>query len=89
MTIISANDLKTRGISAIAKALKERSEVTVSVRGKARYVFMSNERYQDLRECELEVALAESKADLEADSFVRESVTQHLKYIGEINKKVR
>jgi hypothetical protein len=50
---------------------------------------MSNERYQYLRECELEVALAESKVDLEADSSVRESVTQHLTHIGEINKKVR
>jgi PHD/YefM family antitoxin component YafN of YafNO toxin-antitoxin module len=88
MTIISANDLKTRGTSAIAKALQGGTEVTVTVRGKARYVFMSNERYQYLRECELEVALAESKVDLEADSFVRESVIQHLKYIGEINKKV-
>jgi PHD/YefM family antitoxin component YafN of YafNO toxin-antitoxin module len=89
MTIISANDLKIRGISAIARALQERTEVTVTVRGKARYVFMSNERYQYLRECELEVALAESKVDLEADSSVRESVTQHLTHIGEINKKVR
>jgi hypothetical protein len=49
---------------------------------------MSKERYQYLRERELEVAMAESKVDLE-DSFVRGSVNQHLKHIWEINKKAR
>ena len=44
------------------------------------------EQYQYLRECELEAALAESKADLDAGRFVSESVAQHLNRIDTINK---
>ena len=38
-----------------------------------KYVVMSREQYTHLRECELEAALAESKADLDAGRFVKET----------------
>ena len=88
MNIISANDLRIRGVDAIDEALQNQTEVAITVLGVEKYVVMSKERYQYLRGRELEVAMAESKVDLE-DSFVTGSVTQHLKHIGEINKKVR
>jgi N-glycosylase/DNA lyase len=47
---------------------------------------MSKEQYQYLRECELEAALAESKADLDAGRFAKETVAQHLRRIAKINK---
>ncbi len=86
METISANDLKTRGVGAIDDALREQSEAPVTVRGQVKYVVMSREQYQYLRECELEAALAESKADLDAGRFVKESVDQHLKRIAKINQ---
>lgn len=86
MNAISANDLKTRGVGAIDEALAEQSEVSVSVRGQVKYVVMSTAHYQYLRECELEAALAESKADLDAGRFVKETVAQHLRRIAKINK---
>ncbi len=86
MEAISANDLKTRGVGAIDDALREQSEAPVTVRGQVKYVVMSREQYQYLRECELEAALAESRADLDAGRFVKESVDQHLKRIAKINK---
>lgn len=86
MNAISANDLKTRGVGAIDEALAEQSEVSVSVRGQVKYVVMSTEHYQYLRECELEAALAESKADLDAGRFVKETVAQHLRRIAKMNK---
>jgi len=88
MSPISANDLKTRGVGAIDHALQDQTEVAVTVRGEVKYVVMSKEQYQYLRECELEAALAESKADLDAGRFVSESVAQHLKRIDKINKNV-
>jgi hypothetical protein len=36
--------------------------------------------------CELEAALAESKADLDAGRFVKETVAQHMRRIAKINK---
>ncbi len=84
MNAISANDLKTRGVGAIEQALAGQQEASVTVRGQAKYVVMSREQYAHLRECELEAALAESKADLDAGRFVKESVEQHLKRLAKL-----
>jgi hypothetical protein len=79
MTHITANDLKTRGIAAIEASLVEgRTEAVVSVRGADRYVIMELAHYQHLRECELEAALAESRADIAAGRFVAESPAEHV-----------
>jgi hypothetical protein len=50
----------------------------VSVRGKDRFVVLELAQYQHLRECELAVALAESRADVAAGRVVRESPEAHL-----------
>ncbi|HOM14125.1 MAG TPA: hypothetical protein PLB41_12495 [Rubrivivax sp.] len=79
MAHITANDLKTRGIAAIEASLAGgRTEAVVSVRGADRYVVMDLAHYQHLRECELEAALAESRADIAAGRFVAESAAQHV-----------
>lgn len=78
MPTISANDLKTKGVSAIEAALEERPEAVISVRGKDRYVVMDLAHYHHLRECELEAALAETRAELAAGRFVKESPEEHL-----------
>lgn len=79
MAHITANDLKTRGIAAIEASLAGgRTEAVVSVRGAERYVVMELAQYQRLRECELEAALAESRADIAAGRFVVESPARHV-----------
>ena len=88
MSTISANDLKTKGVKAIEEALATQPEVAVSVRGQVRYIVMSEEQYQYLRECEIEAALAESKADLDAGRYVKETVAQHIRRINKLNAKL-
>ena len=78
MERISANELKTRGVVAIEQALAVTSEAVVSVRGKECFVVMDLAQYHHLRECELEVALAQSRADLAEGRIVRESPEAHL-----------
>ena len=79
MAHITANDLKTRGIAAIEASLGGgRTAAVVSVRGADRYVVMEVAHYQHLRECELEAAVAESRADIDAGRFVVESPAQHV-----------
>ncbi len=78
MSSISANDLKTKGISAIEAALSDAPEAMVSVRGKDRFVVMELAHYHYLRECELDAALAETRADLAAGRFVEESAEEHV-----------
>lgn len=79
MSQLTANDLKTKGIAAIEAVLAERQEAIVSVRGKDRFVVMEIEQYHYLRECELEAALAETRADIKAGRFVKESPAAHIK----------
>jgi hypothetical protein len=83
MSDLTANELKTRGVTAIEEALKTETEAVVSVRGERRYVVMDMTQYTHLRECELEAALAESRADLDAGRFVRESAEDHLERVSE------
>ena len=78
MPHISANDLKTKGIAAIEAMLAEYDEAIVSVRGKDRYVVMDLVHYQHLRECELEAAVAQARADVAAGRVVKESPEAHL-----------
>ena len=78
MSHISANDLKTKGVAAIEAVLSKHAEAIVSVRGKDRFVVMDMAQYHHLRECELEAALAQTRADLAAGRFVEESLEAHL-----------
>ncbi len=43
MNSISANDLKTKGVSAIERALEDQPEVSLTVRGQAKFVVMSRD----------------------------------------------
>ncbi len=79
MGTIAANELKTRGVASISEQLVEEPEAFITVRGKKRYVVMDIEHFQYLRECELEAALLEAKADLAAGRVVVESVEEHMK----------
>jgi hypothetical protein len=81
------NDLKTKGISAIEFALSTATEAIVSVRGKERFVVMdiAHYHYHYLRECELDAALAETRADLAAGRAVQESAEAHLARLDAMN----
>ena len=75
---LTANDLKVRGIAAIEDALADQAEATISVRGTQRFVVMEVAQYHYLRECELEAALAQSRADLSAGRAVQETAQAHM-----------
>jgi PHD/YefM family antitoxin component YafN of YafNO toxin-antitoxin module len=78
MSPLTANDLKTRGVTAIEEVLATRPEAMISVRGKERFVVMDVARYHYLRECELDAALAQSQADVAAGRVVAESAAAHM-----------
>ena len=78
MPHISANELKIRGVAAIEAVLSQEPEAIISVRGKERFVVMDMKHYHYLRECELESALAQTRANLAAGRFVKESAEAHV-----------
>lgn len=82
MSTITANDLKTRGVSIIEEQLANTSEAIISVRGKDRFIVMSLEHFREMREIEVEAAWMRVKADMEAGRYQKASVAEHLARIG-------
>lgn len=80
--IISANEIKTKGISLIEKIFSRYSEVYVSVRGKKRFVILPLEMYETLKEAELDRLIKETEEDYKAGRVVRESAEEHFKRLG-------
>lgn len=78
MTIITANDLKTKGISDIERILQNAQEVVISVRGKPRYVVMDIAHYEFLRECEIAATWAQAREDVAAGRYRQESADEHM-----------
>ena len=78
MKAISANELKTRGVSSIESALEGEDEAVISVRGKERYVVMDLGTYNRLRVCELEAALYQARREVSEGKGIEESVDEHL-----------
>ena len=78
MNTLTANELKTRGVSAVEDGLQQSEEVMISVRGQNRYVVMDIKKYNQLRELELTAAVAEAKADYAAGRFTTETVAEHV-----------
>ncbi len=81
MQSVTANELKTKGVSAVEERLATEDEVIITVRGQDKYVVMSLEKYARLREYELDIAVQEARADYAAGRVTRESVDDHMKRV--------
>lgn len=77
--IISANDLKVKGVSILDSMLDKLDEVLISVRGKNKYVVVDMERYEYLRECELEHAYREVQEDIRNGRVKTQTADEHIK----------
>ena len=78
MSTITANDLKTKGISALETALEDQDEAIISVRGKPRFVVMDIAHYEQLREAEIHAAWQEARAAADKGDYVVEAAEEHI-----------
>ena len=81
---ITANDLKVKGITAINELVSENNGVVITVRGIEKYVILSIDEYNQLRELELDAAIQESKKEVEAGNIFTGSIEEHLKRITNV-----
>ena len=81
MASISANQLKTKGVSVLKSIIDEHKAAMITVRGKNRYVVMDLETYNHLRECELEAAIVETREELERGDVFKDTIDEHIKRI--------
>lgn len=77
--IVTAQELKTKGMAALNERAKKYSETFITIRGEKSFAVLTMEQYNHLRECELEAALKESEADLAKGKFAVKSVEKHIK----------
>jgi prevent-host-death family protein len=80
--IITANDLKVKGVSYLDGLAKKYREIFISVRGKNRMVVLTIEEYERLKEADLEMAVREAEADYKKGKYIIESSEKHFKRLG-------
>ncbi len=76
--MITANDLKTKGIACLEESLADKTEDIITVRGKECFVVMKIEQYRYLREMELEAALFEARQDMASGRISQDTIDQHV-----------
>ena len=81
---ITANDLKIKGISAIDELVSDNDGVIITVRGKEKYIVLSIEEYNQLRELELDAAIQEARRDVQEGKYHSGSVAEHMKRIENV-----
>ena len=81
MASITANLLKTKGVSALDPVIDENKAVVITVRGRDRYVVMDFETYNHLRECELEAAILETRKELAEGDVYKDTIDEHIRRI--------
>lgn len=76
---VTAQELKTKGMSALNEKTKKYGEIFITIRGEKSFAVLTIDQYNYLRECELEAALKESEADLANSRFAVKTVEDHIK----------
>ena len=79
MAGITANDLKTKGVSVLESVIQQDGEAVITVRGKRKYIVLDFNTYNRLREYELEVAVQEARKDIADGNYKIENVDEHMK----------
>ena len=80
MERLSGQDLKTKGVTGIAAALKQHEECLITVHGRPRYVVMPIAHLEYYRERDLELASLEVKKDIDQGNYTTD-LQAHLKEI--------
>jgi len=82
--LITANDLKVKGITAIDELVVDNNEVVITVRGKQKYVILPIEAYNQLREFELDAAVREAQKEYGEGNYFTGSIEEHLKRVKNV-----
>lgn len=80
---ITANEIKTKGISAIDGISDADDDAVITVNGKKKFVVIPIEKYNKIRELELELALKEVKDDLTSGRSYT-GIKKHLKKVANV-----
>ncbi|MCX7736422.1 MAG: type II toxin-antitoxin system Phd/YefM family antitoxin [Candidatus Kapabacteria bacterium] len=83
MIEITSNEIKTKGISIIDALGDNNDGAVITVKGKRKYVVIPIEKYNKLRELELELAVQEVRKDLTEGKYYS-GIEEHIKRITDV-----
>ncbi|MCX6051696.1 MAG: type II toxin-antitoxin system prevent-host-death family antitoxin [Campylobacterales bacterium] len=75
---ISANDVKTKGVSLFSNLLDTFDELIINVRGKDKFVVLDIDRYKELRANELDLAYIQTMQDIENKNYKTQTAKEHI-----------
>ena len=77
--IITANEVKTKGVAFFGRMLEKADELIINVRGKNKYVVLDIERYNEFRQNELDLAHMKVMQDIKEGRFKVQTASEHTK----------
>ena len=87
--MITANDLKVKGIKAIHQEISENDEAIISFRGKPKYIVIDFDKYDELRALELDKIYLEAMQEIKEGKYktisTNDELEEHLKGLWCIN----
>ncbi len=78
---ITANELKTKGVSSLDDTVKTNGCAVITVHGKDKYVVLRIEDYNKLRELELNLAIKESLKEIKEGKVFTNGIEEHMKRV--------
>ena len=75
---VSANDVKTKGVSLFSSLLNKFDELIINVRGKDKFVVIDIERYKELRANELDLAYIQTMQDVKNGNYKIQTAKEHI-----------
>jgi len=79
--IITANELKTKGVSSLDDTIKENGCAIITVHGKDKYAVLRIGDYNKLRELELDLAINESLEEVKDGRVYTNGIEEHMKRV--------
>jgi hypothetical protein len=76
---ITANEVKTNGVSIFGDMLQKADELFINVRGKNKYVVLDIERYNEFRQNELDIAHMKVMKDIQEGRYKVQTASEHIK----------
>lgn len=77
--IITASEVKTKGVSFFGEMLQKADELIINVRGKNKYVVLDMERYNEFRQNELDLAHMKAMQDIKDGCYKVQTAAEHTK----------
>lgn len=76
--VVTANEVKQKGVSLFDSLLAKAEEVFINVRGKEKFVVVEIERYKELRALELDRAYLDALSDIENGNAKVVTASDHI-----------